>query len=149
MKPRHPASRECRKRKCQKRCCRPEDGRDRRSKRVTTAHVLQGGGALGYMVRAFLVVNCQSTLMWLALRSCSQAAISSMRVCLSRMRRSRHWDVRMPSSYSARSSQPRKWSKPLWQRVRGSRGTVRCLRNRNYSLGRTGDECGLGTAYFR
>jgi hypothetical protein len=71
MKPRHPASRECRKRKCQKRCCRPEDGRDRRSKRVTTAHVLQGGGALGYVVRAFLVVNCQSILMWLALRSCS------------------------------------------------------------------------------
>jgi hypothetical protein len=111
MKPRHPASRECRKRKCQKRCCRPEDGRDRRSKRVTTAHVRQGGGALGYMVRAFLVVNCQSTLMWLALRSCSQAAISSMRVCLSRMRRSRHWDVRMPSSYSARSSQAKKMVK--------------------------------------
>ena len=27
-----------------------------------------------------------------ALRSCSQAAISSIRVCLSGMRRSRHWD---------------------------------------------------------
>ena len=30
---------------------------------------------------AFLVVNCQSALVWLALRSCSQAAISSMSVC--------------------------------------------------------------------
>jgi hypothetical protein len=28
-------------------------------------------------MRAFLVVNCQSALVWLALRSCSQAAISS------------------------------------------------------------------------
>src|SRR5216110_3808484 len=34
-----------------------------------------------------------------------QAAISAMRVCLSGMRRSRHWDVRTPSSDSARSSQ--------------------------------------------
>src|SRR6184192_4194845 len=33
-------------------------------------------------MRAFLVVNCQSALVWLALRSCSQAAISSMRICL-------------------------------------------------------------------
>jgi hypothetical protein len=41
----------------------------------------------------------------LALRACSQAAISSMRVCLSGMRRSRHWDDRTPSSDSARSSQ--------------------------------------------
>ena len=39
----------------------------------------------------------QPALVWLALRSCSQAAISSMRVCLSGMRRSRHWDVRTPS----------------------------------------------------
>jgi hypothetical protein len=38
------------------------------------------------------VVNCQLALVWLALRSCSQASISSMRVCLSGMRRSRHWD---------------------------------------------------------
>src|SRR6266566_8319499 len=45
-------------------------------------------------MRAFLVVNCQSALVWLALRSCSQAAISSMRICLLGMRRSRHWDVR-------------------------------------------------------
>src|SRR5947208_2426418 len=56
-------------------------------------------------MRAFLVVNCQSALVWLALRSCSQAAISSMRICLLGMRRSRHWDVRTPSSDSARSSQ--------------------------------------------
>src|SRR5215468_2308496 len=49
-------------------------------------------------MRAFLVVNCQSALVWLALRSCSQAAISSMRICLLGMRRSRHWDVRTPSS---------------------------------------------------
>src|SRR5262249_28594468 len=40
----------------------------------------------GPMMRAFLVVNCQSALVWLVLRSCSQAAISSMRVCLSGMR---------------------------------------------------------------
>src|SRR5215831_16492254 len=33
------------------------------------------------------------------------AAISSMRICLLGMRRSRHWDVRTPSSDSARSSQ--------------------------------------------
>src|ERR1700730_7289299 len=57
------------------------------------------------LMRAFLVVNCQSALVWLALRSCSQAAISSMRICLLGMRRSRHWDVRTPSSDSARSSQ--------------------------------------------
>ena len=37
--------------------------------------------------------------------TCSQAAISSMRVCLSAMRRSRHWDDKTPSSDSARSSQ--------------------------------------------
>src|SRR5437762_9619756 len=29
------------------------------------------------LMRAFMVVNCQSALVWLALRSCSQAAISS------------------------------------------------------------------------
>src|SRR5437763_13355233 len=40
-------------------------------------------------MRAFLVVNCQSALVWLVLRSCSQAAISSMRVCLLGIRRSR------------------------------------------------------------
>src|SRR2546429_5250664 len=57
------------------------------------------------LMRAFLVVNCQSALVWLALRSCSQVAISSMRICLLGMRRSRHWDVRTPSSDSARSSQ--------------------------------------------
>src|SRR5262245_41935268 len=57
------------------------------------------------LMRAFLVVNCQSALVWLALRSCSQAAISSMRICLLGMRRSRHWDVRTPSSDSARLSQ--------------------------------------------
>ena len=54
---------------------------------------------------SIFVVNCQSALVWLALRSCSQAAISSMRVALSGMRRSRHWDVRTPSSDSARLSQ--------------------------------------------
>jgi putative ABC transport system substrate-binding protein len=51
------------------------------------------------------VVKCQSDLVWWALRSCSQAAISLMRVCLSGMRRSRHWAERTPSSDSARSSQ--------------------------------------------
>src|SRR6476659_3074442 len=56
------------------------------------------------LMRAVGVVKCQVALAWLALRSCSQAAISSMRVCLSGMRRSRHWDDRTPSSDSARSS---------------------------------------------
>jgi hypothetical protein len=42
------------------------------------------------LIRASAVVNCQSTLAWLVFRSFSQAAISSMRICLSRMRRSRH-----------------------------------------------------------
>src|SRR5262249_1212817 len=55
-------------------------------------------------MRGFLVVNCQSALVWLALRSCSQAAISSMRICLLGMRRSRHWDVRTPSSEASRLS---------------------------------------------
>src|SRR5262245_35775916 len=57
------------------------------------------------LMRALGLVKCQFALVWLALRSCSQAAISSMRVCLSGMRRSRHWDDRAPSSDSARSSQ--------------------------------------------
>src|SRR6266481_4835277 len=57
------------------------------------------------LMRAFGVVKCQLALVLWALRSCSQAAISSMRVCLSGMRRSRHWDDRTPSSDSARSSQ--------------------------------------------
>src|SRR5215831_16043479 len=57
------------------------------------------------LMRALGVVKCQFALVWLALRSCSQAAISSMRVCLSGMRRSRHWDDRAPISDSARSSQ--------------------------------------------
>jgi hypothetical protein len=49
-------------------------------------------------MRAFLVVTCQLALVWLASRPCCQAAISSIRVCLSGMLRSRHWDVRTPSS---------------------------------------------------
>jgi hypothetical protein len=57
------------------------------------------------LIRALAVVNCQPALAWLAFRSSSQAAISSMRVCLFGMRRSRHWDERTPSSDSAISSQ--------------------------------------------
>src|SRR3981189_2968019 len=57
------------------------------------------------LIRASAVVNCQSALAWLTFRSSSQAAISSMRVCLSGIRRSRHWDERTPSSDSAISSQ--------------------------------------------
>src|SRR5262249_36495105 len=57
------------------------------------------------LMRASGVVKCQFALVWLALRAWSQAAISSMRVCLSGIRRSRHWDDRTPSSDSARSSQ--------------------------------------------
>ena len=57
------------------------------------------------LIRASAVVNCQSAFAWLAFRSSSQTAISFMRVCLSGMRRSRHWDERTPSSDSAISSQ--------------------------------------------
>src|ERR1035438_5596545 len=57
------------------------------------------------LMRAFLVVNCQSALVRLVFRSCCHAAISSMRVCLSGIRRSRHCLVRTPSSDSARLSQ--------------------------------------------
>src|SRR5450631_2348587 len=57
------------------------------------------------LMRALGVVKCQFAVAWLAFRSCSQAAISSMMVCLSGIRRSRHWDDRTPSSDSARSSQ--------------------------------------------
>src|SRR5207245_6208082 len=57
------------------------------------------------LMRASGVVKCQLALAWLAFLSFSQATISSMRVCLSGMRRSRHWDDRTPSSDSARSSQ--------------------------------------------
>src|SRR5271169_2461401 len=57
------------------------------------------------LTRAVEVVNCQFALVWLAFRSRSQASISSIKVCLSGIRRSRHWDDRTPSSDSARSSQ--------------------------------------------
>src|SRR3977135_2078339 len=57
------------------------------------------------LIRASGVVKCQLALACRALRSSSQAAISSIKVCLSGMRRSRHWDDRTPSSDSARSSQ--------------------------------------------
>src|SRR5258705_12627087 len=56
-------------------------------------------------MRALGVVKCQLALVRLALRSCSQAAISSTRVCLSGIRRSRHWDDKTASWDSARSSQ--------------------------------------------
>ena len=75
-----------------------------RKKLVARFNQIEGYRCLSLM-RAVGVVNCQFALAWLALRSCSQAAISSMRVCLSGMRRSRHWDDRTPSSDSARSSQ--------------------------------------------
>src|SRR5215470_5241520 len=57
------------------------------------------------LMRAVEVVKCQLAVRCRAFRSCSQAAISSIRVCLSGMRRSRHWDDRTASSDSARSSQ--------------------------------------------
>jgi glutamate/tyrosine decarboxylase-like PLP-dependent enzyme len=57
------------------------------------------------LMRASGVVKCQLALVWVALRSRSQAAISSTRDCLSGMRRSRHWEDKTPSSDSARSSQ--------------------------------------------
>ena len=59
---------------------------------------LKGKGASEFDTRHWGVVKCQFAVVWLALRSCSQAAISSTRVCLSGIRRSRHWDDRTPSS---------------------------------------------------
>jgi hypothetical protein len=41
-------------------------------------------------VRALAVVNCQSALVWFLLRQSCQAATSSIKVCLSGIRRSRH-----------------------------------------------------------
>jgi len=49
-------------------------------------------------------VLANSSVVWHCDRR-PQTAISSMRVCLSGIRRSRHWDDRTPSSDSARSSQ--------------------------------------------
>src|SRR5262245_2418707 len=48
-------------------------------------------------MRAFEVVKCQFALVCRTFRSCYQAAISSMRVCLSGMRRSRHMPQAHPS----------------------------------------------------
>ena len=73
--------------------------------RIQMILLRESGMAQPAIADAMGVVKCQLALAWLALRSCSQAAISSMRVCLSGMRRSRHWDDRTPSSDSARSSQ--------------------------------------------
>jgi len=52
-----------------------------------------------------LVENCQSAFLRHLFRSWCHALISSMRVCLSGIRRSRHCLVRTPSSDSARLSQ--------------------------------------------
>src|SRR6202140_1292894 len=57
------------------------------------------------LTRALEVVKCQLALVWWALRSHSQAAISSMWVFFSGMGGPRHWDNRTPGSDSARSSQ--------------------------------------------
>ena len=51
--------------------------------------------------RASAVVNCQSVLTWLLFQLCCHAATSSTRVCLSAMRRSRHWPDKTLSSDSA------------------------------------------------
>ena len=48
------------------------------------------GYSLFSLTRASAVVNCQSALVWCLLRLASQAATSSIRVCLSGIRRSRH-----------------------------------------------------------
>src|ERR1700677_2364211 len=55
--------------------------------------------------RASAVVNCQSALTCFLLRLFSQAATSSVSVCLSAIRRSRHCPDRTLSSDSAMSSQ--------------------------------------------
>src|SRR5271166_6302477 len=57
------------------------------------------------LTRASAVVKCQSALACFLLRLFSHAATSSVRVCLSEMRRSRHWLDKMLSSDSAMSSQ--------------------------------------------
>jgi len=63
------------------------------------------GYSLLSLTRASAVVNCQSALACAPFRSFSQAATSSIRVCLSGMRRSRHWLDSTASSDSAISSQ--------------------------------------------
>src|SRR5271170_447150 len=55
-------------------------------------------------MRASAVVKCQLALACLASRWCSQAAISSISVPLSAMRRLRHCEVRTPSSDSPSST---------------------------------------------
>src|SRR5208337_3406682 len=57
------------------------------------------------LTRASAVVKCQSPLACFLLRLFSHAATSSVRVCLSEMRRSRHWLDKTLSSDSAMSSQ--------------------------------------------
>src|SRR6516165_7068574 len=81
-------------------------------------------------MRAFLVVNCQSALVWLALRSCSQAAISSMRICLLGMRRSRHWDVRcaVPECRGISHADATFWGGPMGQILHGSAKTTHAVR---------------------
>src|SRR5271155_4964420 len=78
-------------------------------------------------MRASAVVKCQLALACLASRWCSQAAISSISVPLSAMRRLRHCEVRTPSSDSPRSSQGVVPFEPLRQAARfgGRKGFVK------------------------
>jgi RNA-directed DNA polymerase len=63
------------------------------------------GYSLFSLTRASAVVKCQSALACFLLRLSSQAATSSVRICLSEIRRSRHWLDKTLSSDSAMSSQ--------------------------------------------
>ncbi len=63
------------------------------------------GYSLFSLTRACAVVNCQFAFAWFRLRLSCQAATSSIRACLSGIRRSRHCDDRTLSSDSAMFSQ--------------------------------------------
>jgi hypothetical protein len=74
------------------------------------------------LIRAFGVENCQLALVLLALRSRSHAAISSMRVGLSGIRRSRHRDDRTPSSLREFKPTAMLWSVVPFEALNQPRG---------------------------
>src|ERR1700722_10934470 len=94
-----PGNVECR---CQ-RVTEPRRNQGRETLVPRVAHI--AGYSRFSFTRASAVVNCQSALACFLLRLSSQAATSSVRVCLSGMRRSRHWPDNTLSSDSAMFSQ--------------------------------------------
>ena len=57
------------------------------------------------LVLASAVVNCQSMVVWVALRWLAQAATSERNRSMSGILRARHWRARTLSSHSAMLSQ--------------------------------------------